>query len=125
KEIETEIDIEQRKLPTVDRDTYRPHAYLRAMGITTQEGRVPVSFIVPFPLREKAKPYREKAKPYEVQLKMYATEASKVPGLTINLGKNAPINIFFYANEITTINIGYAGQNEYTRLLVSRRNTES
>ncbi len=113
-EIETEIDIEQRQLPAVDKNTYRPHAYLRAMGNFTQEGRVHVSFIIPFPLREEATPY-------DVQLRLYTTETRKVPGLIINMGRDAPTNIFFYAYEITGIRIGHVVQNEYARLLVSKR----
>jgi hypothetical protein len=113
-EIETEIDIEQRTLPAVDRDTYRPHVYLRAMGNLAREGIVPVSFIIPFPLREEGMPY-------EIKLRLYTTEARKVPGLTINMGRDPSINIFFYANEIKRIRIGHVVENEYARLLVSKR----
>src|SRR3990167_7978800 len=49
-EIETEIDTEQKRLPAVDRNTYRPHTYLRAMGIVLEQPSVSLSFTLPFPL---------------------------------------------------------------------------
>ena len=112
-EIETEIDTEQKRLPAVDRDTYRPHAYLRAMGIKLEQRLVPLSFTVLFP-------FEEERRSYDVQLKMYVTETGKVPGLTVNLGRDIPINLFFYSQEIKRIQIGHAVQKEYARLLVQK-----
>lgn len=110
-EIATEIDMEQKKLPAVGRDTYRPHVYFHAAGIGVEKGRAPFSFVVPFPLVEEAKQYG-------VRLKVYPAEATRVPGLTINVGENIPLHIFFYAEEIQSIRLGHVVQNEYAQLVV-------
>lgn len=114
-EIATEIDMPQKKLPAVNRSTYRPQTYLRAVGIFPREEKFPFSFVVPFPLNEEAKQY-------SVQLRLYATETQRVSGLTINMGRDNPINLFFYAQEITHLRIGDAVHQEYARLLVSKQN---
>ena len=111
-EITTIVTMQERGLPTINRNTYRPQHYLHVAGIEKGEETVPFSLIIPFPLETEA--------PYEMHLKMYPAKAGRVPGMIINLGKREPIHLFFYIPEIKSICIGHAVANEYARLVVKK-----
>ncbi len=113
-EIATEVDLNVRRLPAVNRETFRPHQYLRAQGIEQREGKVELPIVIPFPLNAADEPY-------ELRLRTYVSETARVPGITINFGKREPIHLFFYAAEVRSICIGNAVANEYARLIVEKR----